>query len=170
MKRLIVPFFTVGTLLFLGPSADAQHGGRPSGTPGSMGPSHGNSASAGGSHDSSNATTSPSSPGTVLARNPKVEPALTEALGKSGITLPSGPSGEKLTLSQVCTQNNFRTLGQCIAALHINHKFPGCSLADLAGAKSLGKAIQRCDASADAKTEARNAMKQANQEIKESGS
>lgn len=169
MKRLIVPFFAVGTLLFLGPSAYTQHGSRPSGTPGSMGPSasgtHGNSASAGGSHDSSNATTGPSSPGTALSRNPKVEPALTEALGKSGITLPSG-----MSLSQVCTTNNFRTLGQCIAALHINHKFPGCSLGDLAGAKSLGKAIQGCDASADAKNEARNAMKQANQEIRESGS
>ena len=90
---------------------------------------------------------------------------MTEALGKRGVTLPPG-----MTLSQVCTKNNFRTLGQCIAALHINHKFPGGSLADPAGAKSLGKAIQGCDASADAKTEARNAMKQANQEIRESRS
>jgi len=44
---------------------------------------------------------------------------MTQALGKSRITLPSG-----ISLSQVCTANNFRTLGQCIAALHINHKFP----------------------------------------------
>jgi hypothetical protein len=169
MKRLIVPFLAVATLLFLGPMAYAQHGGRPSGTPGSMGGSasgtHGDSASHGEIHGSSDATTSPSLPGTVLSRNPKLEPALTKALGKSGITLPSG-----MTLSQVCTTNGFRTLGQCIAALHINHKFPSCTLADLSGAKSLGKAIQGCDSSADAKTEAHSAVKQANQEIKESGS
>jgi len=41
---------------------------------------------------------------------------------------------------------------------------------DLSGAKSLGAGIRGCNPQADAKTEARNAKKQANQEIKESGS
>ena len=161
MKRLIVPFLALATFLFLGSSAHAQGKGRPAVTPaaGSTG-THGNSASAGGGHGSSDATTSPSSPGSVLSRNPKVGPALEKALGKSGITVTD--------LATTCKP--FKTLGQCIAALHINHKFPSCTLADLSGASSLGKAMQGCNPNADAKTETRNAVKQANQEIKESGS
>lgn len=170
MKRLFVPFLALATLFFFGSSAYAQGGrpagaGKPSGVGGGPGSgagapaTHGNMSSTG-----SNAATA-SSPGSVLSRNPKLEPALTNALGKSGITLPAG-----MTLGQVCTSNGFKTLGQCIAALHINHKFSGCTLTDLSGAKSLGAAIQGCNPQADAKTEARNAKKQANQEIKESGS
>jgi hypothetical protein len=162
MKRLFVPFLALATLFFLGSSAYAQGRGRPPVTPSGAGASsaHGNSASAEGGHGSSDATTSPSSPGTVLSRNPNVGPALTNALTKQGITVTD--------LKNTCSP--FRTLGQCIAALHINHKFPGCTLADLSAAKSLGKAIQGCNPQADAKSEAREAMKQANQEIKDSGS
>ena len=166
MKRLFVPFLTLATLFFLGSSAYAQGHGRPPVTPaGGASSTHGNSASAEGGHGSSDATTSPSSPGAVLSRNPKVGPALTEALAKKGITLPGGQK-----LADFCTTNHFRTLGQCIAALHINHKFPGCTITELSTAKSLGKAIQGCNPQADAKTEARDATNQANQEIKESGS
>ena len=165
MKRLFVPFLALATLFFLGSSAYGQGKGRPAGTPGaagSMGSSgaHGNSASAGGGHGSSDATSSPSSPGAVLSRNPKVGPALEKALGKSGITVTD--------LATTCKP--FKTLGQCIAALHINHKFPSCTLTELSSASSLGKALQGCNPNADAKTETRNAVKQANQEIKESGS
>ncbi len=162
MKRLFVPFLALATLLFLGSSAYAQGKGRPAGTPGAAGSTgaHGSSASAEGGHGSSDATTSPSSPGTVLSRNPKVGPALEKALGKSGITVTD--------LATTCKP--FKTLGQCIAALHINHKFTGCTLDALSSAPSLGKALQVCNPNADAKTEARSAVKQANQEIKESGS
>jgi hypothetical protein len=168
MKRLFVPFLALATLFFFGSSAYAQRptsAGKPSGVGG--GPSSGAGASAthGNMSGADSSTSNPSSPGMVLSRNPKLEPALTNALGKSGITLPAG-----MTLTQVCTTNGFKTLGQCIAALHINHKFSGCTLTDLSGAKSLGAAIQGCNPQADAKTEARNAKKQANQEIKESGS
>ena len=169
MKRLIVPFFAVGTLLFLGPSAYAQHGGRPSGTPGSMGPSasgpHGNTASVEGGHVSSGATSSPnpnSSPSSVFGHSPNLATNLTNALNKSGISVPGG------NLATFCTDNHFKTLGQCIAALHINHKFSSCKFTDLA--TGIGKALRTCGPSADAKTEARNAKKQANQEIEESGS
>jgi|SRR5215469_2853694 len=162
MKRSIA--LVAATLWIANTSAFAQHG-RPA-SPGAVAPSmHGSSASAEEGHASSRPTTSPSSPDSVLNRNPKVEPALTEALGKSGITLPSG-----MTLSQVCTKNNFRTLGQCIAALHINHKFPSCTLSDLSTAKSLGAGIQGCRSDADAKAEARSATKQAKQDIKDANS
>jgi hypothetical protein len=165
MKRLFVPFLTLATLLFLGSSAYAQGGrpagaGKPSGVGG--GPSSGAGASA--THENmsgaNSSTTSPSSPGSVLSRNSNLSGALTNALGKSGITVTD--------LASTCSP--FKTLGQCIAALHINHKFPGCTLTDLSSAKSLGAAIKGCNPQADAKTEARNAKKQANQEIKESGS
>ncbi len=170
MKRLFIPFLALATLFFLGSSAYAQGGrpagaGKPSGVGGGPGSGAGPSATHGNESPAGPTTSSPSSPGMVLSRNPKLEPALTNALGKSGITLPAN-----MTLAQVCNTNRFKTLGQCIAALHINHKFPGCSLTNLSTAKSLGKAIQVCNSQADAKTEARNATKQANQEIKQSGS
>jgi hypothetical protein len=165
MKRLLVPFLALATLFLLGSSAYAQGGrpasaGKPSGVGG--GPSSGAGASA--THENMSGanpnTASPSSPGSVLSRNSSVSGALTNALGKSGITVTD--------LAGTCKP--FKTLGQCIAALHINHKFPGCTLTDLSGAKSLGAAIKGCNPQADAKTEARSAKKQANQEIKESGS
>lgn len=162
MKRLFVPFLAFATLFFLSSSAYAQGHGRPPVTPGgSASGAHGNSASAEGGHASSNTTTSPSSPTSVLSRNPHVGPALTKALAKQGITVTD--------LKSTCSA--FKNLGQCIAALHINHKFSGCSMTALSSAKSLGAAIQTCNPQSDAKTaktEAKTATKQANQEIKES--
>jgi hypothetical protein len=165
MKRLFVPFLALATLFLLGSSAYAQGGrpagaGKPSGAGGSPGSGAGPSATHGNESPAGPTTSSPSSPGSVLSRNPKLAPALEEALGKSGITVTD--------LATTCKP--FKTLGQCIAALHINHKFPACNLTDLSTAKSLGKGIQGCDPNADAKTEARNATKQAKQDIKESGS
>ncbi len=165
MKRLFLPFLALATLFFLGSSAYAQGGrpagaGKPSGVGGGPGSGAGSSATHGNMSPAGPTTASPSSPSSVLSRNPNVSEALTKALGKSGITVTD--------LKSTCTP--FKTLGQCIAALHINHKFPGCSLTALSSAKSLGKAIQGCNPNADAKTEARNAVKQANQDIKESGS
>jgi hypothetical protein len=165
MKRLLVPFLALATLFLLGSSAYAQ-GGRPTGAgkPSGVGGGPGSGAGASTTHENmsgaNSSTASPSSPGSVLSRNSSVSGALTKALEKSGITVTD--------LASTCSP--FKTLGQCIAALHINHKFPGCTLTDLSGAKSLGAAIKGCNPQADAKTEARNAKKQANQEIKESGS
>ncbi len=165
MKRLFVPFLALATLFLLGSSAYAQGGrpvgaGKPSGTGGSPGSGAGPSATHGKESPAGPTTSSPSSPSSVLSRNPSLSDALTKALRKSGITVTD--------LATTC--GPFKTLGQCIAALHINHKFPGCTLADLSTAKSLGHAIQGCNPQADAKTEARNATKQAKQDIKESGS
>jgi hypothetical protein len=150
--------------LSIGAAPGYAQRGRPATTPGaSASTAHGSSASADRGPASSNATASPSSPSSVLSRNSSLDGALTKALGKSGINVTD--------LAKTCSA--FKTLGQCIAALHINHKFPGCSLADLSGAKSLGQGIQGCNPQADAKTaktEARNATKQANQEIKDAKS
>ncbi len=165
MKRLFVPFLALATLFFRGSSAYAQGGrpagaGKPSGVGGGPGSGAGPSATHGNESPAGPTTSSPSSPSSVLSRNLSLSDALTKALGKSGITVTD--------LATTCSP--FKTLGQCIAALHINHKFPGCTLADLSTAKSLGQAIQGCNPQADAKTEARNATKQAKQDIKESGS
>src|SRR2546422_4225695 len=71
----------------------------------------------------------------------------------------------------------FRTLGQCIAAIHVSHNLGGnCTFAGLTSAmtgttkESLGKAIQGCAPHASAKAAARTATKQANADIKDSES
>ena len=160
MKRLILVTAFVAATFWIGSApAFAQHG-RPA-SPGAAAPStHGSNASAEGGHASSGATSSPSSPGSVLAHNPHLTDALTDALAKKGINVSD--------LATTC--GPFRTLGQCIAALHINHKFPSCTLADLSTAKSLGAAIQGCHPDADAKAEARSATKEAKQDIKDANS
>ena len=165
MKRLLIPFLVLATLFFLGSSVYAQGGrpagaGKPSGVGGGPGSGAGASATHGNMSGADSSAASPSSPGSVLSRNSSLNGALTKALGNSGIKVTD--------LAGTCSK--FKNLGQCIAALHINHKFPNCTLADLSGAKNLGQGIQGCNPQADAKTEARNASKQANQEIKESGS
>lgn len=139
--------------------AFAQHGHAAS--PGAVAPgTHGSSASPGEGHAGSGPTSSPSSPGSVLSHNAHLTDALTDALAKKGITVTD--------LATTCRP--FRTLGQCIAALDINHKFPGCALADLSAAKSLGAALQECHPQADAKAEARGATKEAKQDIQDSNS
>ena len=160
MKRcILVTAFVAATFWIAGTPAFAQHG-RPA-SPGTVAPStHGNSASAGGGHASSGSTSSPSAPGSVLSHNSHLADALTDALAKKGINVSD--------LATTCKP--FRTLGQCIAALHISHKFPSCTLADLSAAKSLGAGIQECNPHADGKAEARSATKQAKQEINDSNS
>lgn len=165
MKRPILVTAVVAATFWIANTAVlAQHGHPPS--PGAGAPSmHGSSAPAEVGHDSSRPTTSPSSPGSVLSRNPSVGPALTKALQKQGV-LPNG-----MTVADACTNPTvkFKTLGQCIAALHISHKF-SCSLEKLAAAKSLGAGIQGCRPDADAKAEARSATKQAKQDMKDANS
>ena len=89
---------------------------------------------------------------------------------------------------QACT--GFKNLGQCVAAAHVSKNLGinfACLQADMTGtlaakntscpttrtatkSMSLGKAIQALSPTADSKTEARKAVKQANQDISESSS
>ncbi len=71
----------------------------------------------------------------------------------------------------------FKNLGQCVAAAHVakNRDIPGgfdALKAKMTGpnAVSLGKAIQELDPKADAKAEAKKGKKQADDDLKESGS
>jgi len=177
MKRLIVPFLAVGTLFFLGSSANAQHG-RPSGTPGSMGANassgHGNASSHSSNAGDAGATNGGSkTPDQLLTQNAK----LSDHLGK---LLPTG-----VTPQQACA--NFKNLGQCVAAVHVSHNL-GIDFNSLAcdmtlkpvgtgtcantpsKAMSLGGSIDSLKPGTNGKTEAQNAMKQAKQTMKESGS
>jgi hypothetical protein len=73
--------------------------------------------------------------------------------------------------------NGFKNLGQCVAAAHVakNLDIPGGFDALKAkttgtGAVSLGKAIEQLAPSANAKSEAKKASKQAEQDLNESNS
>ena len=177
MKRLIVPFLAVGTLLFLGPSGYAQHG-RPSGTPGGVGASgtHGNSASAGEGHGSSNAMAS-TDPGSVLEHNTNLAGKLQTLTGTTNVT------------DLETEAKAFKNFGQFVAAAHVskNLNIPGgfaalmCDMTTktAVGATStctnttkmsLGKAIQTLDPQADSKSESKKATQQAKQDVNESGS
>ena len=185
MKRLIGSFLAVGTLLFLGSSAYAQHGGRPSGTPGSMGPSvsgtHENGATTRGSHGSSNPMTS-NDPGMVLANNKNLAGKLETLTGATDVA------------ELKADASAFKNFGQFVAAAHVskNLNIPGgfaalmcemtgkgptvngspsaCSNTTNTTKMSLGKAIQHLDPQADAKSESKKATQQAKQDIHESGS
>lgn len=160
MKRsILVSAFVAATFWIASTPAFSQHGHPAS--PGAVAPgTHGSGASAEEGHAGSGPTSSPSSPGSVLSHNAHLTDALRDALEKRGITVTD--------LATTCKP--FRTLGQCIAAVHINHKFPSCTLADLSAAKRLGAAIQGCHPEADAKAEARTATKDAKQDIRDSNS
>jgi hypothetical protein len=103
------------------------------------------------------------SPTTVLD-NRKLDSSLTNALSKSGISVPGG------NLKTACS--GFKTLGLCIAAMHVakNLDIPGGfdALKDKmtsANGVSLGKAIQELSPNANAKAESKKANKQANHDI-----
>ncbi len=167
MKRLNIFIPALAVVLFLGCApAFAQRpstaGKPPSAGPG-VGPGTGPSATPHGNTSPANpGTASPSSPSSVLSRNTSLGPALVKALGKQDITVPGG------NLATFCSSTfSFKTLGQCIAALHINHKFPSCSFTDLSSStKGLGQAIKGCNPHVDPKVEAKKATKQANADIK----
>ncbi len=178
MKRLIIPFLALSTLLFLGSSTYAQRG-RPSGTPGTSGSmsasgTHGNSASAGGGHGSSNPMAS-TDPGSVLEHNSHLATKLETLTGTTNLT----DLGKDASA--------FKNFGQFVAAAHVskNLNIPGgfaalmCDMTTktATGATStctnttkmsLGKAIQTLDPKADPKSESKKAMNQANQDIKDS--
>jgi hypothetical protein len=167
---------TFAAMLAFGLSAFAQHGGggmgggRPAGAgPGSpVAPSGVGSGNAGrpsdvGSTGMSHSSMGSQSPATAL-NNSKVDNSLTKALSKSGISVPGG------NLRTACS--GFKTLGQCVAAMHVakNLDMPGgfAALKDKmtgSNAVSLGKAIQELNPNANAKSESKKAGKQANQDM-----
>jgi len=177
IKRSIVTALSLVVILWLaGTSAWAQGksgGSHPGGGAGGAGmprgSSAGNSASSNSSTHGSKAS-SESSPGEVLSHNNgKLNTKLSEKLQDQGL-LPAGTD-----LKTACAP--FRTLGQCIAAIHVSHNLGGsCTFAGLTSAmtgtpkESLGKAIQGCDPHVSAKAEAKKATKQADKDISDSES
>lgn len=168
---------TFAAMLAFSLSALAQHGGggmgggRPAGAgPGSTGaPSGVGSENAGrpsdvGSTGMGHSSMGSQSPGSALNNN-KLNSSLTNALAKSGISVPGG------NLKTACS--GFKNLGQCIAAMHVakNLDLPGGfdALKDKTtgtNAVSLGKAIQELSPNANAKAEGKKANKQANQDMR----
>jgi len=147
--------------------AFAQHGGgRPAGVgPGSTGAPAGVGSQAGGrptdpgSAGMGHSGIASGSPTSVL-NNSHVTTALTNALTKSGVTIPGG------NLQKAC--DGFKNLGQCIAALHVakNLNLTFSDLQTKMGSESLGKAIQDLGGpNANAKSEAKKANKQASQDL-----
>lgn len=188
MKRLI-PILTGGLVaLFLSSSplfAQRPHGGGSgngnSGATGAAmhgasGADHGNAAA----NSSVNGAKSiaASSPNTVLTKNTKLDTHLTNLLQSKGL-LAKGTD-----LKDACA--GFKNLGQCVAALHVSHNLNipfACLSADATGTApakdascpsgtgtskmSLGKSIQALSPNASSKTEAKNATKQADDDINE---
>jgi hypothetical protein len=170
-KSLLSWSLTVAAMFAFSISVFAQHGasgtgaGRPAGVgPGSTGAPSGTSGrptdvgSTGMAHSSMGSQ----SPSTVLG-NGKLNTSLTNALEKSGISVPGGD------LRTACS--GFKTLGQCIAAMHVAKNL-NLNFSDLQGkiagsnSESLGKAIQDLGGpNVNAKSEAKKANKQANHDL-----
>lgn len=156
----------VAVALYCAP-AFAQHGGgRPAGVgPGSTGaPASAGSEASGRSSDPGSVGMGHSgiasgSPSSVLDNN-HVTTALTNALAKSGVTIPGG------NLQAACS--GFKNLGQCVAALHVAKNL-NLSFSDLQtkmSSENLGKAIQDLGGpNVNAKSEAKKANKQASQDL-----
>ena|SRR5712692_4211886 len=172
-RNLSTWFVSLVVLLAFSVCAVAQHGaagaGRPAGVgPGSTGaPSGVGSGNVGrptdmGSTGMGHSSMGSQSPSTVLD-NGKLNTSLTNALAKSGISVPGGD------LKSACS--GFKTLGQCVAAMHVAKNL-NLSFTDLQGkmtgsnSESLGKAIQDLGGpNVNAKSEAKRANKQASQDL-----
>jgi hypothetical protein len=177
-KRLVL--ITTACFFAMAP-AFAQHppgGGGAGGAGGSHGPVMGNNAAVHGNADISSKGAASSSPTTLLTKNTKLDSTLTSKLQSKGL-LPAG-----IDLKDACA--GFKNLGQCVAAIHVSHnlKVPfACMKADMTGTApatgttcptgtgsskmSLGKSIQTLSPNSDSKTEAKNAQKQSDADIKE---
>ena len=134
-------------------------GGPPSGA----GASHGSATTGadGNSASASHMDTMHSSPNDVLTHNTAVAGKIKTLTGEDA--------------TSAC--NGFKNLGQCVAAAHVakNLDIPGGFDALKAkttgtGAVSLGKAIELLAPNANAKSEAKRANKQAEQDLNESNS
>lgn len=186
MKRIVVTITLVAAAAWIqGIPAAAQghsqsHPGGGSAAAGSMGDSgtHRNSASAGGSHGSSNPMKS-TDPGGVLQHNSNL------------VTKLEGLTGATSATDLEADAKAFKNFGQFVAAAHVSNNLnvPGgfaalmCDVtatgATVGGKAatcsnttktSLGKAIQTLDPHADAKSESKKATQQAKQDVNESGS
>jgi hypothetical protein len=180
MKRIFVTVLLASAATWiLAIPAGAQGRGQShlgSAAAGSMGASgmHGNSASAGAAHRSANPMAS-TDPGSVLEHNSNLASKLE--------TLTNTTSVADLETDAKA----FKNFGQFVAAAHVakNLNIPGgfaalmCDMTNQtavgatstctnATKMSLGKAIQTLDPQADAKSESKKAMNQANQDIKDS--
>lgn len=184
-KALIRSSITFAVALTFSAFALAQHG-RPAGAGPGMGSAAGagmgagmgadhsmNSGAAGLGHantgsgmsgmGSGRANMGSHSPSSVLS-NPKLNTSLTNALGKSGISIPGG------NLQTACA--GFKNLGECVAAMHVakNLNLPFSELqSSMTGSnsESLGKAIKSLGGpNVKSKSEAKKANKQANQDLK----
>lgn len=178
MKRIIVTItLAVAAAWIMAIPAAAQgrsqgHSGGGSAAAGSMGASgsHGN----GEGHGSSNAMAS-TDPGSVLEHNSNLSGKLETLTNTTSVT------------DLETNAKAFKNFGQFVAAAHVakNLNIPGgfaalmCNMTNktAVGASStctnttkmsLGKAIQTLDPHADAKSESKKAMNQANQDIKDS--
>jgi hypothetical protein len=182
MKRIIVTITLAAAAAWIlatpaaGQGRSQGHPGGGSAAAGSMGASgtHGNSASAGEGHSSSNAMAS-TNPGSVLDNNSNLSGKLETLTGAT-------------SLANLKTDASaFKNFGQFVAAAHVakNLNIPGgfaalmCEMTTktAVGATSacanttkmsLGKAIQTLDPNANAKSESKKAMNQANQDVKDS--
>jgi hypothetical protein len=174
-KSLLSWSLTVAAMLAFSISVFAQHGasgtgaGRPAGVgPGSTGaPSGVGPGTSGrptdvGSTGMAHSSMGEQSPSTVLD-NRKLNTSLTNALEKSGISVPGGD------LKTACS--GFKTLGQCVAAMHV-YKNLNLMFSDLqtkmtgSNSESLGKAIQDLGGpNVNAKSEAKKANKQASRDL-----
>ncbi|MDE3188437.1 MAG: hypothetical protein KGM96_13065 [Acidobacteriota bacterium] len=178
-KKIFRSSLTFAAVLALGTFAFAQHG-RPSGAGGGMGAGMGagNGAGMGGSSMGRPTDAGPGmgrmgggsgmsnmgsqSPSSVLS-NSHVNTALTNALGKSGISVPGG------NLQSAC--GGFKNLGECVAAMHVaknlNLNFSDMqNLMTGSNGESLGKAIQGLGGpNVKYKSEAKKANKQAQQDL-----
>ena len=143
-------------------------GGRPSGVGGGNmspgNPNMGTSARGGevGSQRIGHTNMGEQAPALVLD-NPKLTTSLTNALSKSGVTVPGG------NLQTAC--GGFKTLGQCLAALHVSQNL-NIPFADLKNkmasstSEKLGTAIKDLGGSnVDAKKEAKKATNQAEEDL-----
>ena len=166
MKKTYMFVLAFAVALYCAP-AFAQHGGGhpagvgpgSTGAPAGVGPGASGRPSDPGSAGMGHSGIASGSPTSVLD-NSHVASALTNALTKSGVTIPGG------NLQSACS--GFKSLGQCVAALHVAKNL-NLSFSDLQtkmASESMGKAIQDLGGpNVNAKGEAKKANKQANQDL-----
>jgi hypothetical protein len=176
VKRSTIFLTALAATLYLGSiPLLAQHVGGHAGeaSPGSPGPSASRDDGAKGSKSEAGSGTPTSAGMTVsqhLQHNAKLASKLESLLGMNGAVNGLSP------LQQLQGDaTGFNNLGQFVAAVHVSHNLdiPFDQLrAKVVGppAETLGKAIQFFKPEADSKAETRKARKQANNDVKESGS
>lgn len=166
MKKHYMFVLAIAVALYCAPVFAQHGGGRPAGVgPGSTGAPAGVGSEASGrpsdpgSAGMGHSGMASGSPTSVLDNN-HVSTALTNALTKSGVTIPGG------NLQTACS--GFKNLGQCVAALHVTKNL-NLTFGDLQtkmASESLGKAIQDLGGpNVNGKTEAKKANKQASQDL-----